>query len=159
MRNHILVVDDTPVIGYSLVFALSKTGHKVTWAQDGKEALARILEANKSGDRFDLLLTDVRMPRMSGIELVRELRRLDIGLPVLFISGLIEREVVEEELQNGHTDFLMKPFQVREVIRLADALMSKWRLEKTQRISENEGIDYGEGPYDREGQSETLAQS
>ncbi len=116
MRKHILVVDDEPAILYTLSFVLKHAGYRVTQARDGQEALTAILKTRKKSRPFDLLLTDIKMPRMTGIELVDELHRRQIWLPVFVVSGLNDADLRKRLQRRGCTDFLLKPYDFRELV-------------------------------------------
>ena len=123
MKKHILVVDDEPAIRYPIIFMLSKTGYKVSEARDGLEALNLILHAEDQGDPFDLLLTDIRMPRMSGMELIHELKWNEINLPVIAISGMPDEELVQKLLNIGCSGYIMKPFDIQDLIRQVEQVL------------------------------------
>ena len=83
-RVHVLVAEDEPLAAMAIEDFLSRTGYRVTLAHDGLEALER-----QRADPADLLITDLRMPRMDGRALVRELRRTDPALPVVVMTGFL----------------------------------------------------------------------
>jgi two-component system response regulator AtoC len=88
--KRMLVVDDEPKMRRVLEFMLRSMGHEFDQASDGKEALAAV----ESG-HFDLVITDLRMPRMDGLELLRELRKRGDDVPVIVLTayGTIESAV------------------------------------------------------------------
>lgn len=103
----ILLVEDEPALRRLLVRLLRLNGFAVVEAADGIEALQFV---SNQGGAPDLLISDVVMPRMGGLELAVELRLLYPQLPVLFISGYTDNLFLEsEELRHG-TGFLAKPF-------------------------------------------------
>jgi DNA-binding response OmpR family regulator len=124
MKRHILVVDDEPAILYTVVFVLRKAGYQVSQAKDGEEALALVLETQKKQEHFDLIVTDIKMPKMSGTQLLNEVKRNQIFIPALVVSG-IKSGNVNKILNNGSTDFLMKPFDLRELIRRVEAILER----------------------------------
>jgi CheY-like chemotaxis protein len=81
-RGAVLVVDDHPVVAAAIAAVLGREGYAVTLARDGREAVDALRDA-----AFDLVVTDIVMPRMDGIELIGLLRREHPGLPVVAISG------------------------------------------------------------------------
>ena len=103
----VLVVDDEPEMGEYLQMSLQCHGFSVDNAQDGQDAL-QILE--QSGD-FSLVLMDVMLPRMNGIETLRQLRNSPRHrtLPVIMVSGVSSTNTVVEAMKSGATDFLVKP--------------------------------------------------
>jgi len=110
----VLVVDDNAVMRTVMRSALEKAGHKVTMAEDGERALKA---ASDSG--FDLIITDVQMPKMSGADLVQELKKTRPLAKVLLVSGRIEGSELQASTKAlGATGSLEKPFT-------ADRLVSK----------------------------------
>jgi two-component system chemotaxis response regulator CheY len=116
----ILTVDDSPSIRQLMQLTLSDAGYEVAQASDGVEALeyARHHAA-------DLVLTDVNMPRMDGIELVRELRLLPAYkcVPVLMLTTESSKERKEHGKQAGATGWLVKPFTPQQLIATIDRVL------------------------------------
>jgi PAS domain S-box-containing protein len=111
--GQILVVDDEPMVRELLVDLLEDLGHQVDTARDGKEACEKV-----HGATFDVVITDVRMPRMSGIELYRELLATRPGIKnsILFITGdLIDNETVRF-LAEVNPPVIAKPLEVQQVV-------------------------------------------
>lgn len=79
---HVLVAEDEAAVAEIITEVLSEAGFRVTWAADG---LAALTQSSKA--RFDILLTDVRMPNLDGVGLIRQLRRSQPGLPIIVLSG------------------------------------------------------------------------
>ena len=115
---HILVVDDESAV-LNLITALLKTrGYKTLGATNGREAFALFKEHEKD---INLLITDVVMPEMNGIELAVQVRSLRPNLPVLFVSGFCENIPGSFEQWEG----VDKPFKPQELLKkIADILTS-----------------------------------
>ncbi|MFL7901303.1 response regulator [Azospirillum argentinense] len=90
---HVLVAEDEALAAMALEDFLSRKGYRVTLAQDGQEGLERY-----SADPADLVITDLRMPRMDGRALIRELRTQAAGLPILVMTGFLSMEAGEDDL-------------------------------------------------------------
>ncbi|MBF0386347.1 MAG: response regulator [Candidatus Omnitrophica bacterium] len=106
----LLVVDDElDVREFSRSF-FQKRGVEVLMAQDGKEAL-RLIEQ----DVFDLVLLDVRMNGMSGLDVLRELRRRNITVKVVLVSGTEDEGAVQEATSLGSVGFIHKPLVLEEL--------------------------------------------
>jgi CheY-like chemotaxis protein len=103
----ILVVEDEEAVRSMTARLLESQGYQVVVAGDGAEALAAI---RQRAGRLDLVVTDVAMPVMNGRELAEQLRRLRPGLPVLFMSGYTDDEMVRRGLIEPSQPFLSKPF-------------------------------------------------
>jgi len=114
----ILVVDDDDVIRDTLCELLS-TNYSCQSADTAEEALAK-LEAQS----FDVVLTDITMPGLSGAELLDKVVETYPGTPVIIISGLTDQEQAQSLIGNGAFDYLLKPFRlevVEESVRRAIA--------------------------------------
>ena len=111
MTAHVLVVDDDEEIRASLRRSLAFEGFKVTLAADGEEALRSIHD-----DRPDLVVLDIMMPGLDGLEVVRRLRLADEQLPVIMLTA---RDAVPDRvtgLEAGADDYLVKPFAFSELL-------------------------------------------
>jgi CheY-like chemotaxis protein len=123
VRKHILLVDDEPGFRFSAGIALRKVGYTVTEAPDGKEAYRLLRQALADGEPFDLVVTDIRMPGMSGIELLEELKAYRISVPLLAVTGFSDKELIRELQARGCPEFLEKPFRPDELVaRIAKLL-------------------------------------
>ena len=115
----ILLVDDEPTIRLSVGDTLGDAGHTVTVAADG-EAAARAIDAH----RFDVVITDIRMPGMDGLTLFRRIKALAPETDVILITAYGAVEDAVEALKEGASDYLTKPFDTAELLvrleRLAD---------------------------------------
>ncbi|MGV1098544.1 PAS domain S-box protein [Thiovibrio sp. JS02] len=109
----ILVVDDEEQIREVVTAMLSKHGYRVTCAADGGQALA---EFQKHADQYQLLLTDMTMPAMTGTELARRVLALKPGMPVILCTGQSEMITREKALAMGIVDFLNKPFVAQALL-------------------------------------------
>ncbi len=105
-NENILVVDDDPDIREVLKDRLESLGYVVQAAADGKEAL-KVLEKQNP----QLILLDIEMPAMSGLEILKEIRKRELDITVIMITayGTIERAV--EAMKEGAYDFIPKPFE------------------------------------------------
>jgi DNA-binding response OmpR family regulator len=116
---NILTVDDEPSVGHCLSFALGGSDHKVTSAFDGEEALAKIAAHSKP---FDVVIIDNKMPRVSGLELVRRLRARDFDGKIIVLAAHLTEEIRRAYIELNVDMIFSKPFDVhelREVINLA----------------------------------------
>ena len=111
----ILAVDDEPSIMQSMRFIFAAPRYELTGAGDGDDALARL---DESGDAYDVIITDQKMPHLSGIELVRELRKRSFAGKIVILSANLSPEVRAAYEEMGVDVMLDKPFNVRE-LRLA----------------------------------------
>ena len=119
MTHKILVVDDDAHIRQVLTFALGKAGMETSEAGDGEAALAEI-EAR----RPDLVVLDINMPRMDGLEVCRRLRSAG-DLPILFLSSRDDEIDRVLGLELGGDDYVVKPFSPREVVARVSAILKR----------------------------------
>jgi two-component system, OmpR family, response regulator len=119
MSHKILVVDDDAHIRQVLTFALGKAGMETSEAGDGEAALAAI-----DRDRPDLVVLDINMPRMDGLEVCRRLRTAG-DLPILFLSSRDDEIDRVVGLELGGDDYVVKPFSPREVVARVSAILKR----------------------------------
>jgi two-component system OmpR family response regulator len=119
MPRTILVADDDPHIRQLLVFALAKAGLETIEAEDGEETL-RIAESRQP----DLIVLDINMPRMDGLEVCRRLRA-EGGLPILFLSSRDDEIDRILGIELGADDYVTKPFSPREVVARVMAVLRR----------------------------------
>src|ERR1017187_10210252 len=137
----ILVVDDEPQITRVLRTSLQGTGHEVTVAHDGVDALGKFLKSQP-----DLVITDLAMPGMDGIELTREIReRSDVPIIVLSVRSNDSSKVAA--LDEGADDYITKPFSIQEL--LARVRVQMRRLAAVEEVQHNL-IDLGDFHIDFE---------
>jgi DNA-binding NtrC family response regulator len=110
--KHILIVDDDEAIRGLLLSFLHDKGYEADAAVDGESALEWL-----AGNRTDMVLLDIRMPGMSGIDVLQHTAKLYPDLPVIVISGYADEATAREALQMGAYDFFLKPFDLRTVER------------------------------------------
>jgi two-component system response regulator MprA len=118
----ILVVDDDQAVRDSLRRALAMQGYDVELAADGEEALFK-LRTNPNGT--DLLVVDVLMPKLDGLELTRRLRADGSELPILMLTARDQVADRVEGLEAGADDYLVKPFALEELVARVRALMRR----------------------------------
>jgi EAL domain-containing protein (putative c-di-GMP-specific phosphodiesterase class I) len=109
----VLLVDDEPPIARGLGRLLKAAGYALTTAHDGVEAL-KALEAAA----FDVVVSDIRMPNMDGLELLRSIRMRDLDMPVVFLTGSPTMETAVEALERGAFRYLMKPVETAELVHV-----------------------------------------
>ncbi len=117
--SRVLVADDEPAIRKVVRDALERDGHEVVAAIDGQEALERFEEG-----AFDLVVTDLAMPRMDGLELVKEIRRRS-AVPILVLTVRGEEREKVRLLDAGADDYVTKPFGVAELVARTRALLRR----------------------------------
>jgi CheY-like chemotaxis protein len=106
----ILIIDDEILVARLLADAVSSQGHEVTVATDGEEGLALLRRI-----RPDALFLDVKLGELSGIEILRQIRRSDTQLPVILITGNALADQLDEARRLGVTEIVEKPFLLTQL--------------------------------------------
>lgn len=118
-KIQILVLDDEEIVGKRLKTALEKSGYEVEVFKDSREAVKRIAEKE-----FDIVVTDIRMEEIDGMEVLGHVLERSARTKVIIITGYATVEVAREALTRGAFDFIAKPFKpddLREIITRAIA--------------------------------------
>ena len=115
----ILVVDDEPSITQSMRFIFERPRYELSSAQDGDDALAQV---TADPDPYDVVITDNNMPRLSGIELVRELRERSFSGKIMVLSAHLSAELRKAYEQMEVDLMIEKPFDIAELRRALDNL-------------------------------------
>jgi len=122
MTASILTVDDSPSLRMAVRIALTGAGYSVTEAGDGTEGLA------KAGtQRFDMIITDLNMPRMDGLTMIRELRKspAQAGVPIIFLTTESEDGLKAQAKAAGATGWLVKPFNAEQLVKIARKVLGR----------------------------------
>ena len=122
-KPRILIVDDEPAVVALLRRILSTEDVEILPARSGTEALAI---ARRS--RLNLVILDVKLPDVSGVEVLRRIRTIDDSVPVIMVTSYGSPETIRASMKLGAFDYLTKPFDSEEIRRLArEALASRAR--------------------------------
>lgn len=108
--NHLLVVDDDPQVLIALKASLKHIGHHIMGAASAAEAVCKL-----QGRAYDLVITDVRMPTMTGIELLRQIKMMAPPTPVILLTAFGTVQDAVEAMKMGAFDYLLKPFSVEDL--------------------------------------------
>jgi DNA-binding NtrC family response regulator len=114
----------------SLAATLARDGHEVVAAGDGPIAVSRL----SSGQKFDLLITDLKMPKMTGIELLAESKRLRPDMPVVLMTAFATVATAVEAMKLGAYDYIQKPFDGEEIKLLVDRTLDHNRLVRENQV-------------------------
>lgn len=133
MTRSILIVDDDPHIRQLLAFALTKAGLETREAEDGEAALAAVAE-----NPPDLVILDINMPRLNGLEVCRRLRAQG-DLPILFLSSRDDEIDRVLGIELGADDYVVKPFNPRELLARIGAVLRRTRALPSKRDTPIEG--------------------
>ncbi len=129
-QEKILVIDDSPQIRDFLVRqALPHAGYKCVSAGDGRSGLEML-----GKEKPDLVLTDMQMPRMSGLEVLQLLARYRVDIPVVMMTAHGSETVAIEAFRLGVKDYLVKPFTVHEVLTVIERALTETRLRREKEL-------------------------
>ena len=131
INKRLLIVDDDSEIRELLTFDIAQSGYIVDSAQDGAEGLNKALENN-----YDLILLDVMMPKMSGYEVCKNIRLAKPNVPILLLTA---KGTIEDKTQGfncGADDYLIKPFEIQEVLLRIRALLRRGETSQNQNTKE-----------------------
>lgn len=128
-KHTILVVDDDPQMRESVSMLLSACGHDMVTAENGEQAIEKFQQTD-----IDVVLTDIRMPGISGVELAERLHDLNPELPVILMTAYAEIDVSVDALHKGAFDFIIKPYKPDYLIR---AIGKAIRFSEMNRLEKN----------------------
>jgi len=131
MPLEILILDDESIVGQRLKAALEKEGHSVEAFVDPIQAVARLEDKI-----FDIVVTDIRMDNIDGIEILELVREKSKRTKVIMITGYATLEVARESLTKGAFDFIAKPFKLNEMRQAIDKAVVA--LQTVDKSSDNE---------------------
>ena len=132
-QNRILVVDDELSMRELLEFMLEKEGYTVIIAANGKEALAKIKK-----EPYDLLLCDIRLGDMTGLEVLKASKKAKPHVTVIMISAFATTETAVEAMNQGAFDYVPKPFENEELLQTIANALERKTLEKEKRAIDDE---------------------
>lgn len=120
MNGRILLIEDESTLSLLLRERLEREGYSVRVCQDGEQGLTQAL-----GGTFDLLLLDIKLPGRNGFDVCRELRRHSMNVPVLMLTARCDVNDRVHGLKTGADDYLVKPFEVAELLARMEALLRR----------------------------------
>ncbi|MDD3927849.1 MAG: response regulator [bacterium] len=112
-KRKVLIAEDEGSIRELLQELICEEGYSVDTAANGLEA-RQLLEK----DSYSLLITDLKMPFINGLDLIAQAREIDEGMPIIAITGYPREELMTKALENGANDCLIKPFKIDDLIDL-----------------------------------------
>jgi len=139
--SRILVVDDEESMRQLLEIALGKEGYRLTLAESGRKA-TEIFDKSS----YDLVISDIKMPDMSGVEVLRHVKETDPSVPVIMITAYASAETAVEALRLGAYDYLTKPFKLEELKANIRNALEKVRLKREnetlkRELKKTQGLD------------------
>src|SRR5262249_39007719 len=122
MREKVLIAEDNDDMRDLLQEVLEDAGYETLVAANGRQALAHV---EKEHEVIDLVITDVRMPEMTGKELLAKARELRAEAPVIVITAFGSVEQAVEMVKSGAYQYMTKPFENRAILRLAEEALER----------------------------------
>ncbi|MCL6707599.1 response regulator [Pseudomonas sp. R2.Fl] len=122
MSAHILTVDDSASVRMTTKIALTNAGYRVTEAVDGLDGL------NKAkADNYDLIVTDLNMPNMNGLQMIEALRQspAHMGVPIIFLTTESDADMKNRAKAAGATGWITKPFDPESLVKIARKVLGK----------------------------------
>lgn len=122
MSAHILTVDDSASIRMTTKITLTNAGYQVTEAVDGRDGLSKA-----SAGKYDMIVTDLNMPNMNGIEMIQALRRspAHTGTPIIFLTTESDGEIKAQAKAAGATGWITKPFDPEQLVKIAKKVLGR----------------------------------
>ncbi|MDE6243843.1 MAG: response regulator transcription factor, partial [Muribaculaceae bacterium] len=126
-RDKILLAEDDATLAFIIEDALVREGFEVISARNGEQGLMLFKSSAP-----DLVVADVMMPKMDGFEMVRLIRMISPGVPVLFLTARTALDDVVKGFELGANDYIRKPFQIRELVVRIKALLRRNSLSQAE---------------------------
>ena len=125
MSKTIMIVDDSKSVRAVIGMTLKMAGYETVIAEDGQQALDYITD--KNNQKIDLIVTDVNMPNMDGITLIKELKKIEefSTIPVCILTTETEQEKMDQESSGLNDAWIMKPVQPAHVLDIVGGLLDK----------------------------------
>jgi two-component system response regulator FixJ len=130
------VIDDDDAVRESLGFLLQSLQIRVQSYDSAKSFLATVPKLNGG-----CIITDVRMPEMTGLDLLRRLRELEVAMPVIVITGHGDLQLAVEAMKIGAVDFLEKPFSDEVLVASVRSALERWQQQAGGQAERNEVLD------------------
>ncbi len=124
MANGILIVDDAAFMRMMIRDVLTKNGFEIVGeAENGQKAIEKYKELTP-----ELVIMDITMPEVDGIQAVKEIKKIDAGAKVIMCSAMGQQAMVIEAIQAGAKDFIVKPFQADRVVEAVKKFWDSLRI-------------------------------
>ena len=127
--KHILIADDDRLVGQGLGILLTSVGYRVSYVESVAEAFFRIFDNCSPGNvaKVDLLILDIYFPHKGGLELIEQLKEVQIEIPIIAISGFLTNDMARA-LKEKCMDFIEKPFANTQILeKVQKALGPLWK--------------------------------
>ncbi len=136
MKHRILLVEDDIELNHTIAEFLNMSNFDVISVYDGEEAINSVFETN-----FDVVLLDIKLPKMNGFDVARELRK-NFSVPIIFITSLDGETNVVKAFLNGGDDYIRKPFSLKELKVRIDAILRRVYGNLDALIKISDGVEF-----------------
>lgn len=123
MKAHLLYVEDDATLSFVTRDNLSLQGYKITHCEDGEQALEVI-----KNEKFDLCILDVMLPHIDGYTLAKEIRKIDVDVPIIFLTAKSLKEDKIHGLKLGADDYITKPFSIEELLLKIEIFLRRSKI-------------------------------
>lgn len=123
--SSILIIDDDTSVLETTAVLLREHGYSVIPCENAKDAIAKLRE-----NKIDVVLTDIRMPEVSGIELLEEVRSINMDIPVILMTAYAELDVAISAMGKGAFDFIVKPYKSELLVHSVEMAVKHKKLIK-----------------------------
>jgi len=137
MKTKLLLLEDDFTLNETVLEYFEDEGYEVVCVYDGEDALSSIYE-----NSFDLLLLDVNVPKLSGFEVLKTIRKEGNTTPAIFITSLNSMDSLEEGFQSGCDDYIRKPFALKELLIRVQTIIKREFSVKEEIIQIDENITF-----------------
>lgn len=131
-RKRILIAEDEEKLLFGLCLSMEMKGYEIISFRNGEEALLALLAMKGDGNLPDLIICDMKMPKLSGEELIVKLKELKISIPILAISAYGDNNLLIRLMRLGCRDFIAKPFDCTELQEHAEMILNEDQNEKLE---------------------------
>ena len=139
-KSHILIAEDDDLFLSSITLILEDAGYRISGAVNGAKALEILKKTVDAGSPPDLLITDIHMPDMNGLQLLKTIWASGSRIPAIVMTGYGDRDTLKELIRIGCDDFLDKPFQPNDIRKKIEEVLEKNRKIKEIKNREQAGL-------------------
>ena len=124
-QGTILIAEDETYTRNTLAFVLENAGYQVVEVANGQEAVHRLLHLTHSAHPIDLMILDIEMAGLTGWHVLKELKRSQVAIPTIVITGLIDEQLLQKIQDDGGLEYLRKPFDPEHVTAYVSRILKK----------------------------------
>jgi DNA-binding response OmpR family regulator len=141
VKKHIFLVEDELHLRLTLSLILRKAGFRVSAAEDGSKALKMLQKLKEKSEEVDLLVTDIQMPGLTGLDIIDGIGKMNMKIPCLVITGYGNKDTVIRLMRKGCSEYLDKPFDPDEFLKRVNIVLEKEELKNAERKKQVKKIE------------------